>query len=253
LGRAAGKPVAVGQHTAAVVARAISLREVTDGLFDPAPTIRYQRVPTGGSLAPIASSQTDGAGQHPAGRELQVMADGLVRLAPPGEPDFGAIGKGYAADLVLRACRDLGAVAALVAFGVSSISCWAAQGQPAWRIGVRSPGSEPNVALGVLSLRSGAVATSSNDEQPGHLRDPRTGQPVDESLVQATVLAPDGMTADAVSTALMVGGLALAVRLSERLPQVQTILVTPGAVLASPSLNDIFQVRQRQAHQPVTR
>ena len=40
-----------------------------------------------------------------------------------------------------------------------------------------------------------------------HTIDPRTGYPVQHSLLSATIVAPDCMTADAWATACMVGGL----------------------------------------------
>jgi thiamine biosynthesis lipoprotein len=161
-------------------------------------------------------------------------------VSGPGGLDLGAIGKGYAADQVIRLCLESGAEAAMVAVGVSSIAVAAPAGQCPWRLGVRSPGSGPNEALGVLEVRSGAVAASSMDEQPGHVADPRTGRPAASDVRQATVAAPDGMVAEACATALLVGGTALAARLAGRLPEAACVLVTDAAVLVSPALRQAF-------------
>jgi thiamine biosynthesis lipoprotein len=85
-------------------------------------------------------------------------------------------------------------------------------------------------------MTAGGLATSGLDEQAGHIVDPRTGCPAESGLVQATVLADSAMRAEAYSTALMVGGAAAAARWP-----VDSITVTPQAVLVSPGARDRFQ------------
>ena len=66
-----------------------------------------------------------------------------------------------------------------------------------------------------MSLENSALATSGNyrnyyergGRKYAHTIDPRTGRPVQHSLLSATVLAPDCATADAYATAFMVLGL----------------------------------------------
>jgi FAD:protein FMN transferase len=58
----------------------------------------------------------------------------------------------------------------------------------------------------------------------GHVLDPRTGRPVDQTLM-AAVLAPSGFEADAFSTALLVGGESLQARLAKSRPAWRSLLV----------------------------
>jgi thiamine biosynthesis lipoprotein len=260
LGEAAGAWTRVGEHTAAVLRAALAAREFTEGLFDPAPRGRSFAVRPMAQLPPASSAQptpprAEAAASQPGAGSPAISRNAAAppfeaRLEPPGGIDFGAIGKGYAADLVLDLIRAAGAEAALVAVGVSSIAAWAAPAAAAWRIGVRSPAGASNEALGVLSLRTGAVATSSTNEQPGHLVDPRTGQTASCDVTQATVVARCGTAAEACSTALMVGGTALAARLAERRPDAAVVLVTDAAVLVSPALRGVFAARFRLSATP---
>jgi thiamine biosynthesis lipoprotein len=229
LGRAGGAWAPVGNHTRAVLEAAAGLRAATEGLFDPAAPGRLFATRDRPEPVPAAcpASPSRWAGE--------------ARVEAPGGLDLGAIGKGYAADQLLRLCQEHGAAAAMAGVGVSSITLWAPPGQRPWRIGLRSPGGARDEALGVLELRQGAVAASSMDEKPGHVADPRDGRPAASDLRQATVLAPDGMLAEACSTALLVGGTALAARLAARLPEVACVLVTDAAVLVSPALRRSFQ------------
>ena len=67
----------------------------------------------------------------------------------------------------------------------------------------------------MLSLENAAMATSGNyrnfyernGRKYAHTIDPRTGRPVQHSLLSATVLAPNCATADAYATAFMVLGM----------------------------------------------
>ena len=58
-----------------------------------------------------------------------------------------------------------------------------------------------------------------------HTIDPKTGYPVQHSLLSATVLADDCMTADAYATSFMVMGLEKGVELSKRLPEVDVYFI----------------------------
>ena len=89
---------------------------------------------------------------------------------------------------------------------------------PIWQIGVSRP-DETRQGEGevqtVLSLENAALATSGNyhnfyirdGRKYAHTIDPRTGRPVQHSLLSATVMAHDCATADAYATAFMVLGL----------------------------------------------
>jgi thiamine biosynthesis lipoprotein len=89
-----------------------------------------------------------------------------------------------------------------------------------------------------LTLSGGAIATSGKYEQfvaaggrtYGHILDPRSGAPA-EGLIAVTVLAPDAMTADAWGTALFVLGPAEARRIAATRPELDAILITPGAAV----------------------
>ena len=82
-----------------------------------------------------------------------------------------------------------------------------------WRIGVRDPFSEGN--LGVLEVEDCAVVTSGGYQnyftgEDGqvywHILDPDTGYPARTGLASVTVVAPEGVRCDALSTALFVMG-----------------------------------------------
>ncbi|MDR0661239.1 MAG: FAD:protein FMN transferase [Prevotellaceae bacterium] len=106
-----------------------------------------------------------------------------------------------------------------------------------WRIAIDKP-IDGNLMLGseiqvVLQLTDKGLATSANNRQffiengkkYGHTIDPRTGYPVIQSLLSATVVADDCMTADAVATALMVMGLEESIKFLAKYPEIDAYLI----------------------------
>jgi FAD:protein FMN transferase len=123
--------------------------------------------------------------------------------ALPGGYDPAGLVKGWAVDGALAALRQAGVPAAIVNGGGDL----AAFGSPAprqrWRAGIRHPW-RPNALAAVVEVGA-AVATSGTYERGAHLVDPRTGRPGSRAA-SATVTGPSLALADALATALAVGG-----------------------------------------------
>ncbi len=134
-----------------------------------------------------------------------------VHLLLPGmRLDFGGIAKGYAADEALSVLRSRGIRSALVDAG-GDISMGAPPpGAPGWSVAIRN-GYEDQGGRGTLRLHDVAVATSGDAYQSlqlkgrrySHILDPATSTALKDSAA-VTVIARDGMTADALATALSV-------------------------------------------------
>jgi thiamine biosynthesis lipoprotein len=158
-----------------------------------------------------------------------------VRYAVPGlEINLGSIGKGYALDRVAALLREQWELSsALVHGGYSSV--YAVGSVPGdergWPVTIRHPW-DPEGRLALLRLRDRALGTSAATHQYldyrgkklGHVLDPRSGWPA-EGIASATVLAPIGAEADALSTAFFVGGLDLARRYCASHPEVGAVLL----------------------------
>lgn len=171
-----------------------------------------------------------------------------VRFLEPGmEIDLGGIGKGFALDRARERLAAMPLRSALVDLG-GNVVMW---GEPpdgrSFRVGVRDPMTGEGI-VAVVAVTGGSAATSGDYENRfvsegrafGHIMDARSGRPAETDVVSATALAPDATTADAISTALYVGGTAEAERILEAFPEVQAILVARAgrdfAVRASASL-----------------
>lgn len=134
--------------------------------------------------------------------------------------NFNAIAQGYSCDLIASYLHSIGVKDMLVDIG--EIYCEGLNPQhQAWAIGVDSPfdGNEsPGEYLQAIHYCSDApqgIVTSGNyrkfyvsgGRKFAHTIDPRTGYPVDHSLLSATIVAPNATAADAYATYCMVIGL----------------------------------------------
>jgi thiamine biosynthesis lipoprotein len=154
-----------------------------------------------------------------------------VRFAVAGmEVDFDGIAKGYTVDKACEVLRNLGVKSGLVDLGGNIYAIGVPPGRDTWRIAVRNPRS--NDSVGTLRITEKGVASSGQyvryveyeNHKYGHIVDPRNGLPV-EGVLGTTIVAPDGITADILSTATFVLGLEKA-REIIRSEDVEGLLIT---------------------------
>jgi thiamine biosynthesis lipoprotein len=158
--------------------------------------------------------------QDYAGMNLNAENLLLERETVLPQLNYNAIAQGYSCDLVAKYLYSIGVKDMLVNIGEIFCDGKNPSGQ-AWTVGIDRPvdgNNELGAQLqGVFKVPAGphGVVTSGNyrkfyikdGKKYAHTIDPRTGYPVDHSLLSATVIAPDAMTADAYATYCMVVGL----------------------------------------------
>ena len=133
-------------------------------------------------------------------------------LKPGMKLDVGAIAKGYAVDEALAVLENRAYVARLVDAGGDMVLGDPPPDQPGWRVGIARLEADGPPSR-ILSLSRVGIATSGDTWQfveiegkrYSHLVDPHTGLGLtDHSNV--TIIAPDGITADALASAVSVLG-----------------------------------------------
>lgn len=210
----AGRWTPVSGDLFRVLARAKEISEQTDGAFDctVGPVVRLWRRARHEGRLPDPSELAEARARvgwrlvelDPARQQVRLMAEGM-------QLDFGGIGKGFGADEAIATMRGLGVRRCLVDFGGDL-----AVGDPPprkgfWQIEVETGyGSGPRP---VVRASNCGVATSGDTEQYvelggarySHIVDPSTGMGL-TTRTAATVIAPDGATADALASAACVLG-----------------------------------------------
>lgn len=140
--------------------------------------------------------------------------DGTIALAREGMAiDAGGIAKGYAVDRAVNILKENGIRNALVDAG-GDVYCLGMRSRgKMWKIGIQHPRKSPGM-ISEIKLKNKAVDTSGdyekyfilNGRRYSHIIDPRSGYPIGDNVVSATVIAEDSTTADMLATALCVLG-----------------------------------------------
>ena len=177
----------------------------------------------------------------------------VVKKNPATMLDCSAIAKGYGCDAVARMLSSKGIKNYMVEIGGEVVTCGVSDSRVPWRIGVTKPTDDSlnvNQELQtVLNVTNKAMATSGNyrnfyykgGKKYAHTIDPKTGRPVQHSILSATVLADDCATADAYATSFMVMGLEKARRVLQKHPELMAYFIYSdakgrNAVWFSPSM-----------------
>ena len=168
--------------------------------------------------------------------------------------DCSAIAKGYGTDVVASLLEKHGVENYMVEIGGEVVTRGINPKRVPWKIGVNKP-LDDSLSKGeiqtVLNVTDRAMATSGNyrnfyyhgGQKYAHTIDPRTGLPVQHTLLSATVLSESCATADAYATSFMVMGMDSAKQFLEKHPEllVYFIYAKPDGQMDSwysPSLKD---------------
>ena len=147
--------------------------------------------------------------------------------------DFSAIAKGFGSDCVARVLDSHGIKNYMVEIGGEVVVKGHNKNGNPWGIGITKP-VDDSLSVSqelqtVLRLTDCAIATSGNYRnfyykdgvKYAHTSDPRSGDPVQRSLLSATIIADNCMRADALATAFMVLGADSAMAYCERHPEIK--------------------------------
>lgn len=234
---AAREPVVVCAELFELIARSVSFSELSQGAFDITYAgaghlydYRRQIRPS----AEVLATAREAIGY----RHLQLdRASRSVRFAREGvRIDLGGFAKGYAVDNGAAILARHGVRHAAVAAGGDSRMLGDRCGRP-WIVGVRDPRREGEV-VALVPVEDAAVSTSGDyerffddgDERCHHLIDPRTGTSP-RGIHSVTVIAPDGLTAEAMSKTVFVLGVELGLRIVEAQRDVDAVVVDAAGQL----------------------
>lgn len=177
----------------------------------------------------------------PAHKLLELdLAGGRARKHGTASFDLNGIAKGYGVDRLAAAASAHGLEGALLAIDGELRALGSRPDGSGWPVAVEAPMPGHRAVHSVLALADAAVATSGNyrhyvdlgDRRLGHTIDPRTGAPLATASDQVTVLAQDGISADAWATALTVMPPDQALRLAAT-TGLSALILGPGRGLAT--------------------
>jgi FAD:protein FMN transferase len=146
--------------------------------------------------------------------EVRLSPPALRKTSPQLSVDFSSIAKGFSADALSELLVQLGAPNHLVQIGGDIKTRGAPPGVTGWATAIERPDvASPEIAT-VVTLNGQALSTSGDyrnffqvgRRRYGHIIDPRSGEPVSNSLVAVSVLHASCARSSALATALFVLG-----------------------------------------------
>ena len=174
-----------------------------------------------------------------------VIKDNTVALRPvedeDGEPvypyiDLGGMAKGFIADAMTAYLAENGVTGAVVDLGGNIAILGYKNGTDSeFTVGIKKPFSEDGEMAETVEAANASIVTSGVYERYfevdgtryHHILDGRTGYPADRGLLSATVIGPEGKSADcdALATIAMLAGELKAAELIKRKPGYTLIII----------------------------
>lgn len=236
------KPVEVTDELFKVINAAVTISRLTEGAFDISWAAMHgvwdfradhERLPEKSDIEvrlPLIDYRA--IKLDPAERNVYLKKRGM-------KIGLGGIAKGYTVDRASELLAGMGIENFIIRAGGDMRVQGRREKERPWKVDIKHP-RKPG-ALASLSLTNISISTSGDYERffikdgvlYHHIMDPRTGYPA-RGCRSVTVLAPDTMTSDALSTALFVMGPKAGLRLVDGLKGVEAIIVdSSGKVLTS--------------------
>lgn len=209
----------------------------TRGVFDPTALPLIQLWNWKANPPSMPSDEQLAAARERVGWSKVQRRPGAVFLSRPGMClDLGGIGKEYAVDQVVSLALGCGIPHMLVDFGQDVRVCGQPPERGAWHIGLEDPRSPGQCWTGV-AVSNHAVATSGDylrhstreGRRYGHIIDPRNGQPVWNSCLAVTVIAPVCTLAGILTTSAFILGPQEGLNLISLCPGVEGCIITESA------------------------
>lgn len=250
----AGKnAVRLSPETFRTLAASLQMARASGGAFDPTigPLVEVWNIRQGAESPVLPGAEAVEAARRRVDY-ARVRLNAPNRTAYLSEPgmrlDLGGSAKGFAAGLAAEAMRKSGVQHALIDAGGNIVTVGVHPENRLWRVGIRHP-REPGSILGSVGVADMAVVTSGDYERYfelggrryHHLLNPATGYPA-SGLQSVTIVGPDSLQADLLSTAVFVLGLERGMKLLEKYSGFGAVFVDDqGRIHTTPGFAEQFQ------------
>ena len=194
----------------------------------------------GFSNGPIAKHDTayiDSLLQFVGMEKVKMEGRKVIKKYPGVKLDVNALAQGYSVDVVCDFFKSKGIRNYLVEIGGEVRGKGTNAKNNFWHIGIDKPADgnmDPGQELqAIIEINNKALATSGNYRKffvengikYSHTIDPKTGFPARNTLLSATVVCDDCITADAYATSFMVVGVEKSKEMLQKLPGLEVYFV----------------------------
>jgi len=218
--------------------KSAEVNAVSEGAFDitVGPVVKAWGF-ANGPVAKHDSAHIDSLLQFVGMDKLKLEGRKVVKQFPGVKIDVNAIAQGFSVDVVCDFFENKGIKNYLVEIGGEVRGKGTNAKDILWHIGIDKPldgNMDPgNDLQAIIEIDNKSLATSGNYRKffvedgvkYAHTIDPKTGFPARNTLLSATVVCDDCMTADAYATAFMVLGVDKSKELLQKLPGIEVYFV----------------------------
>ncbi len=218
--------------------RAEEISKITDGAFD----ITCGPLVNAWGFGPeerekMTKEKVDSLLQFTGYQKIKLESRKVVKDDPNMKLDMSAISKGYTCDLIGEFLAKKGCQNYMVEIGGEVVAKGKNEKGNIWTIGISKPDENAFFAANdyqaKIHLPDKALATSGNyrnfyvedGKKYAHTIDPKTGYPVQHSILSSTVFTDNCMTADAFATAFMVLGLEKGIEIAKQVPGIEVYFI----------------------------
>jgi len=232
------EPVELSNEFIICYEKAVEVSKITNGAFD----ITAGAMVNAWGFGPeerkkMTQEKVDSLIEITGFQKIKLENGQIIKENPNIKIDMSAIAKGYTSDLIANFLAENGCKNYMVEIGGEVAAKGINERGKTWTIGINKP--DENDILGSTGLQAKVkltdhgLATSGNyrnfyvedGKKYAHTIDPKTGYPVQHSILSSTVVANDCMTADAFATAFMVLGLDSSIEITRNETEIEVFFI----------------------------
>jgi len=248
-------PVEVDDWFINVFNKAMEVAEISGGTYDItcAPFVNlwgfgFQKVDQGTDI----QNTIDSIKQFVGYKKVRLEGRKIVKDDPRLELDCASIAKGYACDVIAELLESYGITDYIVEIGGEIHAKGKNPFDRCWRVEITKPvddeSGQINERMEVIELCDKSLATSGNyrnyyikdGKKYAHTINPLTGYPAESSILSASVVCKDCITADAFATVFMTKSLDDAAAIGDSIPNLEYLFIyadNDGNLLEKKSIN----------------
>ena len=232
------EPVELSNEFIICYEKAVEVSKITNGAFD----ITAGAMVNAWGFGPeekkkMTQEKVDSLIEITGFQKIKLENGQIIKENPNIKIDMSAIAKGYTSDLIANFLAENECKNYMVEIGGEVAAKGINERGKTWTIGINKP--DENDILGSTGLQAKVkltdhgLATSGNyrnfyvedGKKYAHTIDPKTGYPVQHSILSSSVVANDCMTADAFATAFMVLGLDSSIEITRNETEIEVFFI----------------------------
>ena len=235
INNAAGSSVTVSDTTIELLQKGIAYGEFTNGKFDItiAPLSELWDIKNNPGILP-SEDEIQEALSHVDYKNIHISGNEVTLLDPDAAIDLGGIAKGYMADQLKAYLVSEGIESALINLGGNILTIGTKPNGQAFKLGIQKPFDKQGTPITAVDSIDNSLVSSGVYERYfevdgvryHHILNTETGYPYDNGLLGVSIISPESVDGDALSTACFALGLEDGMNLINSLENTEAIFIT---------------------------